>query len=56
MIRQQGCQNRVSKKVWKLREVFNVRVTAGQLGGGAFPVFVWGPRIFLQKRVKILEL
>ena len=46
MIRQQGCQNRVSKKVWKLREVLNVRVTAGQLGGALFQFLSKVPEFF----------
>ena len=52
------------KKVWKLCNALNICVTVGQglprhrrskLGGGAFPVFVWGHRMFLQRKVKILE-
>ena len=52
------------KKVWKLREVFNVCVTAGNrpaqaqeepAGWGPFSRFVWGHGIFLQNKVKILE-
>ena len=35
------------KKVLKLREVFNLRVTTG-----ALPIFVWAAEIYLQNRVK----
>ena len=57
------------KKVWILRKVLNVFITAGHRpaqaqeepvagrgeGGGAFLVFVWCHKMFLQNRVKILE-
>ena len=59
-----GLQTLRFKKVWKLREVLNVIVTAGHrpaqaqeepAGWVRFFCFYLSPQKFLQNRVKILE-